>query len=99
MTWSYNPATLASTPKDQVRLLIGDIVTTDQQMQDEEIIFVLSQRSSILGAAADCCRALAAKFARSVDQAAGGTRLSYGQLARAYTVKANDYEAKAAMGG
>lgn len=42
MTWSYNLASL-STPLYAVRLLIGDTDTTNQQLQDEEITFFLSQ--------------------------------------------------------
>jgi len=99
MTWSYTPATLATVVKDQVRFLIGDTLSTDQQVQDEEIVFAISQRSSIWGAAAECCRALAAKFARSVDMSAGSSKSSFSQMAKAYTGKALDFEAKAAMGG
>lgn len=99
MTWAYNPAVLATSQKDQVRLLIGDTVPTDQQMQDEEISFYLTQRSSIWGAAAECCRTLQARFSRSVDQAAGDTKVMYSQLAKAYGGKAADFDAKAAAGG
>jgi hypothetical protein len=99
MTWSYNASTLATTPKDQVRLLIGDVVSTDEQLQDEEITFLLTQRSSIYGTAAECCRSLASKFARSVDQTAGDTKLAYSQLSKAYTAKATAFENKAALSG
>lgn len=99
MAWSYDATTLATTPKDQVRLLIGDTVSTDQQMQDEEITFLLSRRSSIYGAAAECCRSLQAKFSRSVDQSAGDTRAMYSQMAKAYAVKVREFESKAAAGG
>lgn len=99
MTWSYSLTTLSSTPKDQVRLLIGDTLSTDPQMQDEEITYFLTQRSSVYGAAAECCRTLQARFSRSVDQSAGDTKAMYSQLAKAYGIKAAEFEAKAAMGG
>jgi hypothetical protein len=99
VTWSYNIEDLATSTKDQVRLLIGDTLTTDQQLQDEEINFAVSQRSSVWGAAAECCRSLAAKFGRSVDVTAGSSKTSFSQVAKAYTAKALDFEAKAAMGG
>lgn len=99
MTWSYNPGATATSKKDQVRFLIGDTLSIDQQLQDEEIAFALSQRASIYGAAADCCRALAAKFSRSVDTNAGGSKKSFGQLSKAYTLKASEYDQKATMDG
>jgi hypothetical protein len=99
MTWSYTITDLATSTKDQVRFLIGDTLTTDQQLQDEEIVFAISQRASVWGAAAECCRSLASKFARSVDTAAGASKQSYSQLAKAYTIKTNEFESRAAMGG
>jgi hypothetical protein len=99
MTWSYSLTDLANTPKDQIRLLIGDTVSTDQQMQDEEILYHLTQRSTVWGAAAECCRTLQARYSRSVDQTAAGTSISYSQMAKAYGIKAAEFEAKAAAGG
>jgi hypothetical protein len=99
MTWTYSVDDLASSAKDQVRLLVGDTLTTDQQLQDEEILYLLTTRSSVYGAAAECCRSLQAKFSRSVDQSAGGTRTMYSQLAKAYGVKAAEFEQKAATSG
>ncbi|MBV9984512.1 hypothetical protein [Bradyrhizobium sp.] len=90
---------LATSQKDQVRLLIGDTLSSDPQMQDEEINYLLTQRSSVYGAAAECCRSLQAKFSRSVDQATGNTKTSFSQMAKAYGVKAGEFEDKAAMAG
>lgn len=99
MTWSYNPSLLATTAKDAVRLLIGDVLSCDPQLQDEEILYLISSRGSLYGAAAECCRALAAKFARSVDQQAGTSKLMWSQLAKAYTAKSIEFETKAAIFG
>jgi hypothetical protein len=99
MTWSYTIADLATSPKDQVRLLIGDTLSTDPQMQDEEIDYFITQRSSMYGAAAECCRSLQAKFSRSVDQTAGSSKTLYSQMAKAYGVKAAEFEDKAAQAG
>lgn len=99
MTWTYTPATLATTPKDIVRLLIGDTLSSDPQMQDEEILYYLTQRASPYGAAAECCRTLQARFSRSVDFASGDTSAKYSQMAKAYAIKAAEFEAKAAMAG
>lgn len=99
MTWSYYPNLLSTQAKDAVRLLIGDVVASDQQMQDEEIVFFVSSRGTLYGAAAECCRALAAKFGRSVDQTAGSTKNMYSQMSKAYTAAAIYFESKSAMAG
>lgn len=99
MTWSYLPSLLATSSKDVVRLLIGDIISCDQQMQDEEIAYFVSARGTIYGAAAECCRSMAAKFSRSVDQQAGTSKLFYSQMAKAYTVKSIEFETKATLSG
>lgn len=99
MVWTYNQATLATVQKDQVRLLIGDTLYTDPQMQDEEIFYFLAQRSSTYGAAAECCRTLQARFSRSVDRTAGTNKVMYSQMAKAYSAKAEEFEAKAAATG
>lgn len=97
--FTYYPTQLATSKKDQVRLLVGDTVSTDPQMQDEEIAFYLTQRASVWGAAAECCMTLATKFARSVDQAVGAAKISFSQMAKAYTGKAAVFNAKAAAMG
>jgi hypothetical protein len=97
--WTYYPTKLATSPKDQVRLLIGDVVATDPQMQDEEIAFYLTQRPSIWGAAAECCLTLATKFARSVDQGVGTAKISFSQMAKGYIARAALFNARAAAMG
>lgn len=99
MTWSYNTNLLTTSVKDAVRLLIGDVISFDQQMQDEEIVYLASLRGSVYGAAAECCRSLAAKFSRSVDQTAGTSKISWSQLSKAYAAKAIQFETTAAMTG
>ena len=99
MTWTYTTSDLATSTKDQVRLLIGDTVSTDPQLQDEEISYFISMRSSPVGAAAECCRTLSAQYSRSVDSAAGGTKEAYSQMAKAYALRAAQFEAQAAAGG
>lgn len=99
MVWSYVPAQLAASTKDQVRLLIGDVLSTDPQMQDEEIVFAISNNSSIAGAAADCCTALASKFARSPDQKSAALQVNFSQLSKQYALMAVYYRNQAAIGG
>jgi hypothetical protein len=97
--WTYYPTQLATSKKDQVRLLIGDTVVTDQQMQDEEINFYLTMRSTVWGAAAECCLTLATKFSRSVDQAVGSAKISFSQMAKSYVARAVLFNARAAAMG
>lgn len=63
--WSYDSAIY--TPTDAVRLAIGDTDTTDQQLQDEEIAYLLVQQTTPLSAAITACKRLAARYARKVN--------------------------------
>ena len=53
MAWSYNPAQLGTSTAaeriNSVRLLLGDTDTADQQVQNEEITFGLSQTGDSQG--------------------------------------------------
>src|ERR1700730_18670600 len=99
MTWTYDISDLATSSLDQVRFVLGDTVPSDPQLQDEEINYVLAQRSSVYGAAAMCCRTLASKYSRSADQKAGDTQVWYSQIAKGYELRAIELEAAAAMSG
>ena len=50
-----------------VRLLVGDTDDRDQQLQDEEIYFVLTQQETVNYAAAECADLLASKYARQIN--------------------------------
>jgi hypothetical protein len=91
MTWTYSSSQL-NLPIYQIRLMIGDIYSCDPQIQDEEISYFLSKRGTNYGAAAECCRSLAARMSRSFDQKAGTASVSYSQMAKAYFQKANNFE-------
>jgi len=93
MTWSYN--TSLATDKDKVRFYIGDTDQTDQLLQDEEISFLLTEMSNVLLAAAHAAKAVAAKFSRQADKAAGDLRVSLSQKAQAYMSLAADLEKRA----
>ena len=95
MTWTYDVSTLLTSKLMQVRFLVGDTVSTDPQMQDEEINFALTQRSSIYGAAADVCRALASKLSRQADTVDKDLRTTLSAKATAYSRRAMAYETKA----
>lgn len=94
-TYSGNPA---SSPKDQVRFLVGDTDETDQLLQDEEIEWLISDRGSALAAAVAAAEAIAAKFARQVDKAVGDLRLSLSQKAQGYAARAAELRLRLATG-
>lgn len=71
MSCTYTVADLMTSTKDQVRFLIGDTNSNDQQLQDEEIDFTLTIRSSIWGAPAVCCESIASSASREADTTTG----------------------------
>jgi len=99
MTWTYSPSKVETSPVDQVRLNIGDTVYTDPQFQDEELARFLATRNSIAGACADACRALAAKFSRSVNSSAATAKIAYSDLSKAYLRMATGFDQKAILAG
>ena len=92
MTWSYDVTALQTNTTYQIRFTIGDTQASDPQLQDEEIAFALSQRSSIYGAAADCCRVIAAGLAREADSVQGELRTLYSARSRAYAAAAARFD-------
>lgn len=82
----------------QIRRLIGDVLTGDQQLQDEEIAWAASRYTTIYGAAADCCRDIAAQFARKVDTVQGELRTLYSAQTKRYMDLARDFESRALRG-
>lgn len=76
MTWTYNAASLSASDRYKVRLLIGDVDTTRQQLQDEEIDWVLTEQAVVSYAAAACCDLLASKYAFLVNTENSALRLS-----------------------
>jgi hypothetical protein len=90
MTWTYSVSTFDTTTSDgrrnSVRLLIGDTNTNDQQVQDEEIAFALTEKSNnIYYAASWLCNAIASKYGRLVDtQLDGALESKYSQMSKNY---------------
>lgn len=91
MPWTYN-VTL-TTSKDKVRLLIGDVITEDQQLSDEEIIAVVAMvGGSVQLASIRCCRILAARYARYADKWVGDLKILASQKSKAYLALAEELE-------
>jgi hypothetical protein len=95
VTWTYDPTALATTALFQLRWLIGDTLVKDPQMQDEELIWAISQRTSVYGAAADACNAIAARMSREADSTQGPAHTLYSSRARSYRAQAGTFEVKA----
>lgn len=103
MTWTYNVGLLLTpsnplSPLMQIRRLIGDVLLSDQQLQDEEIIWINSRYSNIYSAAAECCRDIAANFSRQVDLVQGELKNNYSRRAVAYMIMAKDLENRGLRG-
>lgn len=95
-TWTYSGDPAAS-DLDAVRFLIGDTDSDDRQIGDEELLYLISTRSSVYSAAALACRTLAAKYARETDRQVGDLRISassrqqhYHDLAKQLAVEAGE---------
>lgn len=105
--WSYDETSLGTSTADErlnsVRLLVGDTDTNDQQVQNEEIAFALSQNgNNIYYAASWIARTIASKYARYVDTDLDGQLSeSYSDLQTHYTKLAQtlDFQGKKLSGG
>ena len=82
MTWSYTADAVAA--KDRVRDLIGDTDTTDQQLQDEQLVALVAGEPNEFMAGARAAGILAARYARQVDKSVGPFRLSLSQKSKGY---------------
>ena len=86
MSWTYGGDPLGSV-SDAVRLLCGDKIPTDPQLQDSEIAYFISLYTNPFKAAAYCADAIASLYARLIDKSVGDLRLSYSQRKIAYEAR------------
>jgi hypothetical protein len=92
MTWSYTGP--SHSDNDEVRFLIGDTDTTDQQITDEEITYLVTREGSVFGAAVEACKSIAAKYARLVDKSVDGLSISFSQLQAHYSALSKTLSSK-----
>ena len=98
MAWSYDPTdlntTTASGRLNTVRLLVGDTDTTDQQVQNEEVTFSLSENgNNIYYSGAWVARAIASKYSRKVNtELSGALKADYSDLVTHYNSLADNLE-------
>ena len=105
MAWSYDPTDLdtgtTSGRLNSVRLLIGDTDVSDQQVQNEEITFALTEsNNNIYSAASWAARTVASKYSRRVNtQLDGALSADYSDLAEQYYKLAEDLEYRGKTNG
>lgn len=87
MTWGYDASLIATSPLMQVRRLLGDTLSSDQQVQDEEITWSLS-RWNIYGATAEMALALSFQLARQVDVVQGELKTNFSNRSKQYAALA-----------
>jgi hypothetical protein len=98
MSWSYDPTDLdtstASGRLNTSRLLVGDTDTLDQQVQNEEVTFALSQSGdNVYYAASWLARVIASKYSRQVTtQLDGALSANYSDLAKQYMMLSDNLE-------
>lgn len=97
MTWTYASDPSASTLA-KIRFLCGDTNTNNQMLADEEINYLSGLQSNVFLAAADCCDALASKYAFTVDTSNGALSVSGSQRAEAFRKRAKDLRAQVGRG-
>lgn len=94
MTWTYIDPTTGR--KDEVRAMIGDTVTADPLLQDEEIENFLTRFPPVIDkppwlAAAASCDAIAGRYARKVQQTIGSLSRAAQQAYEHYRQMAADF--------
>lgn len=98
MTWTYG-SDPAANDRDAVRFLLGDTDTLDQQVNDAEVSWALTQAAGQRGAAAILAEALAAKYARLTSQGIGDASINYAQRQQHYSALATRLRADEALRG
>lgn len=94
MVWSYSSPDASDT--DAVRFLIGDTNTTQQQLSNEEIAYILTIQSNVIRAAAFAAKTIAAKYSREVGSSIESVRVFAADKFKHYMELANSLLAEAA---
>lgn len=83
MGWTYSGDPRTS-PRDQIRFLVGDTVEAQPEISNEEISYFLEKFQGVFLPASYAAATLGAKYARSVDKGVGSMHLSASQKSKAY---------------
>jgi len=98
LSWSYDPTNLDTATVagrlNTVRLLVGDTDTNDQQVQNEEVIFALTESgNNVYSAAGWAARTIASQYSRRVNTTLDGAlKADYSDLATQYFKLAEDLD-------
>lgn len=96
MGWTYNLAELATNEIYQVRAEIQDTDPRDQQLQDEEIAYAISQERNMWAASARCAEQIGRKVLRKADVKLGRSmQVTYTKMADQWFQMARMLRAKA----
>ena len=85
---------ITATQRNQVRLLIGDVNSTDRLFTDDEISFFVDQEANIYGAASVAAMSLQFRYSGQADKKVGDLSISLSQKSNSYRDLAKDYKAK-----
>ncbi len=100
MSWTYNPGEIASSPLYQVRNIIGDIEEDDPLLQDEEILYALTEVSAdVIRASIICCERIASRYMKKSGFKLGPYSIDLSSRADVYTNLANQLKNKVASSG
>ncbi len=84
-TWTYDATALATSEKDQIRLLVGDTDSGAWLLADQEITFAISTSRNVWAAAAQCAENIGFLFTRRVDVKLGrAMQITYSKTAKQY---------------
>jgi len=92
MTFSYNPSEL-SLELNKIRLHLGDTVSSDYFLEDEEIASIQADYSTSFRRIAACCRLICSKLARKVDYRLSLLSEKNSDVYKRYMEMAQRYEA------
>ncbi len=96
MAWTYNSDQLATSERYQVRLEISDTDPQNQQLQDEEIDYALTQERNMWSAAARCAEMIGRRVLGKADVRLGRSMMvTYTKMAEQWFVMAKCLRAKA----
>lgn len=98
MTWTFggDPST---SPRDAVRLYVGDTDPADQLVTDETIAWALglAGQNAVI-AAARIARMIAMTFARGIDSTVGDVKVVFSNRAKLFAALTEDLEGLAGVG-
>lgn len=104
MAYTYDATDLA-TPLNHLRFLVQDTLDEGHFLEDEEIVFAISQETNHYRTAAGLCRVAAARFVQMPGHEgemvlnAEEKAKTYLSMAKAYDEKADAYDISLTSGG